>query len=189
MNSYATMNTFHELFRKILLFRLGELYIPATQRPNGTWRKAIRVKEGYIPPEEIPVYQNKGARFRKEQETSLPPGLHLETTNTNETKTKKSKKKKKQQDESSKFPPNETKKANTEKSKTDVGAEGTPHVNGDEKKLRNLKKKLKQTEELEEKIKSGTLANPDPDQVKKVERKKDLLKEINELENLLKIAL
>jgi len=61
-----------------------------------------------------------------------------------------------------------------------------PSVVDPAKRLKNLKKKLKDIEALEAKVKSGELKNPDKDQTEKIKRKKEVIKEIKEIENLIK---
>lgn len=42
----------------------GERLLAPTRRPDGTFRKAIRIRAGYTPQEEVAIYQSKGALVR-----------------------------------------------------------------------------------------------------------------------------
>ncbi|KAL1497231.1 hypothetical protein ABEB36_008226 [Hypothenemus hampei] len=178
----------------------GEQFIPASQRPDGTWRKARRVKEGYVPQEEVPLYESKGKQFlnRKNEPVILTtgqkaqrpiPGLFI----IQDDKDKKSEKKKSKNkiEEINKILES-TKISNTlpvkqkapkEKSEQKAANSQQPQISSDPaKKLKNLKKRLREIEALEEKIKNGTLTKPEPEQLIKINRKNDLLVQIRDLE-------
>lgn len=50
------------------------------------------------------------------------------------------------------------------------------------KRVKNLRKKLRQIEELQEKIDSGELVNPEATQLEKLSRREEIEKELAELE-------
>nr|CAG4642224.1 EOG090X0KVN [Eurycercus lamellatus] len=196
----------------------GDLFLPASRRPDGTWRKPRRVKEGYVPQDEVPVYESKGKQWAKAQpaypvgmnpaliaapaqktskksDKPLIPGLAPSAAQqTAKKKKKKAAKAEADVKEATKqlagftiqeptfgtpaatvpvVPPAKTSENKTESSNTDPA-----------KRLKNVKKKLRDIESLEAKIKSGELKKPDKDQLEKIKRKPEVLKEINDLEKL-----
>merc|ERR1712071_672982 len=163
----------------------GELFLPASRRPDGTWRKPRRVKEGYVPQEEVPVYESKGKQWAKSQ-PSYPVGMSPLMAAAAANKKAKAEVK-------------EVSKALTgftiqepvfntpaPKTETETVSKEPATATDPAKRLKNLKKKLKDIEALEIKVKKGELKNPDKDQQEKIKRKKDVAKEIQELENTMK---
>merc|ERR1712071_178558 len=184
----------------------GELFLPASRRPDGTWRKPRRVKEGYVPQEEVPVYESKGKQWAKSQ-PSYPVGMSplmaaaAANKKANDEKpsipglapaaaAKQTSKKKKNSEKKAQAEVKEVSKAlagfTIQEPVFNTPAPKTATATDPAKRLKNLKKKLKDIEALEIKVKKGELKNPDKDQQEKIKRKKDVAKEIQELENTMK---
>ncbi|XVF68102.1 hypothetical protein PTKIN_Ptkin10aG0176200 [Pterospermum kingtungense] len=53
----------------------GERILAPTRRPDGSLRKPIRIRAGYVPQEEVAIYQSRGALWKKEMASQVvPPG-------------------------------------------------------------------------------------------------------------------
>lgn len=227
-------------------------FIPSTQRPDGTWRKPRRVRDGYVPQEEVPLYESKGKLFA--QKPLLPPGMTPEMAQKSKEKREKEQRIRQQREaEANRRPPqnpapgllilNGDNKLNQQRAKPtnakpkkkaielpDVLLEQkqkeeqkqarkqqqqqpqqnhknpkaqqqrieevTKAVNGLQltannvgdgqtdlsKKLRKLRKKIREIELIEERLQSNDGPRPDKDQIDKAKRKSEILKEIEELE-------
>ncbi|KAJ0256789.1 Partner of Y14 and mago [Hirschfeldia incana] len=74
----------------------GERILEPTRRPDGTLRKPIRIRAGYVPQDEVVAYQSKGSLMKKELAALGPPGYEPDPTPKPKTKAAKKNERKKE---------------------------------------------------------------------------------------------
>lgn len=58
----------------------GHVLIPGSRRPDGTFRKPIRVRKGYTPPDEMEKYESAGKKYvKKVAEKGVPGAVYVDS--------------------------------------------------------------------------------------------------------------
>ena len=165
----------------IVTDRSGERHIPESVRADGTTRKAIKVKPGYRPPEDVEVYKNRTAKsFQERKERVGIPGASglkdekegSAAANKNAKRREARKKAKANEDEADGKSAAQTEEVKQQEAAVDPEVEK-------EKKARNLKKKLKQAKELKDRKEEGQSLLPE--QIAKIVKINELVRELEAL--------
>jgi len=160
----------------------GERRIPESTRADGSTRKAIKIRPGYRPPEDVEIYKNRTAEtFRTRGGRGVPgaegleddkPGPASNASNKNAKRREARRRAKAAGQLQGEAPEGEAPAPAPKTEDADPEAER-------EKKARNLKKKLKQAKELQSKKDGGgTLL---PEQIAKVIKISELIRELEAL--------
>ncbi|KAJ3269543.1 hypothetical protein HDV01_001305 [Terramyces sp. JEL0728] len=140
--------------------------IPSTVRADGSVRKEIKIRQGFVPQEDVQSFKSKSVSSIK----NYIPG-------TNRTRDEVKVKKEKPQKVEKEPAKHESAPAipKTAPTKQDLDTEVDK-----EKRIKQLSKKLRQIQEIEEKQKQGK--NLEPEQLQKLETKTLIENELKELQ-------
>ncbi|KAI0555188.1 putative RNA binding protein Pym [Xylaria curta] len=160
----------------------GERHIPESMRADGTTRKAIKIRPGYRPPEDVELYKNRTAEdFRNRGKGGIPGAEGLKDSKQETPSPANNKNAKRREARKKAKSANESQDAGADKVTPSTGTkpeEVDPEAEK-EKKARNLKKKLKQAKELKNKKEGGESLLPE--QIAKVIKINELVRELEAL--------
>ncbi|KAI2619421.1 hypothetical protein GGS26DRAFT_333505 [Hypomontagnella submonticulosa] len=162
----------------------GERHIPESMRADGTTRKAIKIRPGYRPPEDVEIYKNRTAEtFRSRGSKGGVVGAEglkeqKQDTSASAASNKNAKRREARKKAKSTNPSQDAADNKPEDASANKTEEVDPEIEK-EKKARNLKKKLKQAKELKSKKEGGESLLPE--QIAKVIKINELVRELEAL--------
>lgn len=175
----------------------GDAYIPSSTRADGSKRKEIRVRPGYVPPEDIETYKNQRAdAFKNRSKVGIPGAEGLQSNITFTDGKSKNAKRREAAKKKAETQPNGDELADAlheqnldeDKPRADLRDSeqvqmSTTHAEADEaerqKKIRNSLKKLKAVRELKERKVAGEKLSID--QIAKIGKEPELLRDLQKL--------
>ena len=157
----------------------GEWVIKGTRRPDGTYRKDKIVKEGYIPQEEVQAFASKGTLCKPTSIPGLAPKAAVAEPASSSSRRSA---KKAASAMAASTPDNGDNTADALKKESgdvaiDVSAPPTT-----EKQIRNLRKKMREIEELAKLFADNVTLKPTDDQQSKLAKKSEIQNAIVALE-------
>ncbi|SPN97132.1 related to RNA binding protein Pym [Cephalotrichum gorgonifer] len=161
----------------------GQRHIPSSTRADGSTRKAIKIRPGYRPPEDVELYKNRTAEaFRERGKRIGIPGAAAaggkddDGPDTAQSSASNKNAKRREARKKAKAAAVDEGEVAAEENKAEEVVD--PEAER-QKKARNLKKKLKQAKELKSKKEDGeTLL---PEQIAKVIKISELIRELDAL--------
>ena len=162
----------------------GERHIPESVRADGSTRKAIKVRPGYRPPEDVEVYKNRTAEAFRERgkRIGIPGAAGIQAESPDQSSSAASNKNAKRREARKKAKATGEGDDASTKDKQETAQPELEVVDPQvecEKKARNLKKKLKQAKDLQSKKEGGEALLPE--QIAKVIKINELIRELETL--------
>lgn len=162
----------------------GERIIPESVRSDGSTRKAIKIRPGWKPLEDVEVYKNRTAEgFRTRGKGGIPGAEGLKTEKDDQASAASNKNAKRREARKKAKATGEGEKDTTTATPTPAAETSKPEELDPEaekeKKARNLKKKLKQAKDLKNKKETGEALLPE--QIAKVIKINELVRELEAL--------
>lgn len=161
----------------------GQRQIPESVRPDGSTRKAIKIKPGYRPPEDVEVYKNRTAHAFHERgkRIGIPgaAGTQDDKPESSASANKNAKRREARKKAKATTDGDGDGDDASQKKQDEVKPEEVDPEVEREKKARNLKKKLKQAKDLKDKKDDGQALLPE--QIAKVIKINELIRELDAL--------